>query len=136
MSKMSTPNYSSFPCPYCFFALPEASTDGLNLVESGMITIEHETMLLKVYDSNSFNAIGMHQMPALSVELDSADCEISFARFRSARRNFHGGHICMEGKVKMDSICLTEKVNAKITLKMDMATYQQVRSLVASMFLN
>jgi hypothetical protein len=108
-----------------------------------MITIEHETMMLKIYESNSFNAIGMHQMPALSVELDSADCEISFARFRSAQHNFHGGRICMEGKVKMDSICLTEKINAKITLKMDMATYQlvraiyqQVRSLVASLFVN
>jgi hypothetical protein len=45
---------------------------------------EQETILLKVYDSNSFNAIGLHQMPALTVELDSADCEICFARFRSA----------------------------------------------------
>jgi hypothetical protein len=42
----------------------------------------------------------------------------------------------MEGKVKMDSISPTEKINAKITLKMDMATYQQVRSLVASLSVN
>jgi hypothetical protein len=47
-----------------FFAFPAASTDGFYFVESGM------TMLLKVYDSNSFHAIGMHQMLAPSVELD------------------------------------------------------------------
>lgn len=98
-----------------------------------MITIEHEALLLKVYDSKSSKARNMNQKPALSVELDSDNCEISFARFRSGRRNFYGGRIRMQGKVNMDSICPTEKINAKITLKMDMETYQQIRALVASL---
>jgi len=90
-------------------------------------------LLLKVYDSKSFNTKSINQKPALSVELDSDNCEISFARFRSGRRNFYGGRICMQGKVKMDSLCPTEKISAKITLKMDMETYQALRNLVASL---
>jgi hypothetical protein len=40
MPKMLTPNYSSFvPCPYCFFALPEASSTDM-IIDPILLNLE------------------------------------------------------------------------------------------------
>ena len=103
----------------------DASNEGFFFVNSGILVFRDDTMMISIYEGETFQNGGYNSIPALQINLRTV-ASIKFRKTYSTGLNFEGGMMTITGVFDREN----EEV---ITIKMNRTDYKLLATLLKEM---
>lgn len=114
------------PAPYCLRNLCCLPTEGFFFVEAGTISINTDTRVLTVYETNDLITASDKAVPRITINLMAvADLEVECRRIQSANSTYGGGRIRISGTFG--------GWKERLTFKMEKEHYVNMKEALQSM---
>ena len=108
--------------PFCLRKDAGESNEGFFFVNNGILVFRDDTMMVSIYESESFQSGGYNSIPALRINLQTV-VSIEFKKIYSTRLNFEGGMMTITGLFDRE----TEEI---VTIKMNRTDYKLLATLL------
>ena len=112
--------------PFCLRNdVGHASKEGFFFVNNGILVFRDDTMMISIYEGETFRSGGYNSTPALQINLRTV-ASIKFKKTYSTGLNFEGGMVTITGMFDREK-------QEIVTIKMNRTDYKLLAALLKAM---